>query len=414
LQIKLCNDYLRFTKATIQICIILKKCFLSIFIFRLVQPPVIFTKSDSVKKRFLFFAEMKSSPFEVAPSYLTKHDIVYRSPTVLEAEGFPMGNGNMGGMIWNHDNGIEMQINKNDLWTTAYAQRRDNSILKHAARLKIDFGAPVFSWIHMKDFNGRLCMQNGEASYSANTAYSSTKIRTWLAQGKNVWVLECENNPNAAFMQGNMVTTVTLERIGSRAFAGWYGGWFPKDAAVGIGDTRLEIKGKDLVLKESGDGLNFVVACRLSNTSSDPAVISSHRGELKTNGTKMTVLLSVVTDKESDDPEKAAIALLDDAEKETITKLREEKDQWYRGFWSNSFVKLGNDYLENIYYLRRYLMAAGSQGQYPVAFNGGLWRWNRDVLNWITPHHWNTQQQYWGLCAQNDCQLMLPYPGYLL
>ena len=61
------------------------------------------------------------------------------------------------------------------------------------------------------------------------------------------------------------------------------------------------------------------------------------------------------------------------------------------------------------YYLRRYLMAAGSQGEFPVAFNGGLWRWNRDVLNWVTPHHWNTQQQYWGLCAQNDCQLMLPY-----
>lgn len=54
-------------------------------------------------------------------------------------------------------------------------------------------------------------------------------------------------------------------------------------------------------------------------------------------------------------------------------------------------------------------MAAGSQGEFPVAFNGGLWRWNRDVLNWGAPHHWNQQQEYWGLCAQNDCQLMLPY-----
>jgi hypothetical protein len=42
-------------------------------------------------------------------------------------------------------------------------------------------------------------------------------------------------------------------------------------------------------------------------------------------------------------------------------------------------------------------------------FNGGLWTWNHDVRNWVTPHHWNTQQQYWGLCPQNDCQLMLPY-----
>jgi hypothetical protein len=30
-------------------------------------------------------------------------------------------------------------------------------------------------------------------------------------------------------------------------------------------------------------------------------------------------------------------------------------------------------------------------------------------MNWVTSHHWNTQQQYWGIAAQNDTQLMLPY-----
>ena len=54
-------------------------------------------------------------------------------------------------------------------------------------------------------------------------------------------------------------------------------------------------------------------------------------------------------------------------------------------------------------------MSAGSRGEFPLAFNGGLWRWNRDVLNWGTPHHWNQQQEYWGLCAQNDWRLMKPY-----
>ena len=47
-----------------------------------------------------------------------------------------MGNGNMGGMIWNHDNGIELQINKNDLWTDLRADEGNTSILKHAVRLK--------------------------------------------------------------------------------------------------------------------------------------------------------------------------------------------------------------------------------------------------------------------------------------
>lgn len=111
------------------------------------------------------YLKMQSAPFEVDDDYLSKHDIVYFSPTQLEAEGFPMGNGDIGGMVWNHDNGIELQINKNDLWTKAQPEEYGMSLLKHAARLKIDFGAPVFSWMHLEEFEGRLSLANAENTY---------------------------------------------------------------------------------------------------------------------------------------------------------------------------------------------------------------------------------------------------------
>ena len=353
--------------------------------------------------------DMKSSPFKVSGSYLSKHDIIFQAPTDLEAEGFPMGNGNMGGMIWNHENGIEIQINKNDLWSAPIPQENDVSILKHAARLKIDFGAPVFSWIHLGNFTGRLSLSDGEVTYKATSGFANTKINTWLAQDKNVWVVECKNLPIKDFTKGKLTTTISLERIGSRSFTGWYGGGFPKNEKISLGNANTIIKGKDLVLHENTDGLDFVVACRVINAPTKPTIIGRHRGEHKTNSPEFTILVSVVTSKESNTPERDAIALLDGVEKQTIANLKQEKNNWYNRFWSNSFVKLGNDYLENIYYMRRYLMASGSQGPYPIAFNGGLWRWNRDVINWGTPHHWNTQQQYWGLAAQNDLQLMAPY-----
>lgn len=353
--------------------------------------------------------DMRSSPFKVTDSYLSRHDIIFQAPTDLEAEGFPMGNGNLGGMIWNHDNGIEIQINKNDLWSAPIPEESDMSILKHAARLKIDFGAPVFSWIHLGDFTGRLSLSNGEATYKASSGIASTQINTWLAHGKNVWVIECKNLPLKDFTTDKLTTTISLERVGSRSFTGWYGGGFPKNEKISLGNANTIIQEEDLILRENTDGLNFVVALRVIDASTRPAIIGSHRGELKTDSPELTILVSVVTSKESNSPQRDAIALLDSVEKQTIADLKQEKDNWYHKFWSNSFVKLGNDYLENIYYMRRYLMAAGSQGPYPIAFNGGLWRWNRDVINWGTPHHWNTQQQYWGLAAQNDLQLMTPY-----
>lgn len=355
------------------------------------------------------YLKMESSPFHVNENYLARHDIVYLSPTQLEAEGFPMGNGNVGGMVWNHDNGIELQINKNDLWTDLLPEEYNTSILRHAARLKIDFGLPVFSWIHLNRFEGRLSLQKAETCYNAETAYAKTHIRTWLAHGRNVWVVECENLPDEVLAGGKSTATVSLERLGSRAFAGWYSGYFPKNTAVGVGNTQTLVDGQDMIIEEKGDGLHFAVACRVLQGQETPKSVNKHRIEQRTQQHKFTVLVSVVTDCEQVDPVTAARQLLDEAETVGVETLKEEKDRWWRNFWSNAFMKLGNDYLENIYYLRRYLMAAGSQGEFPVAFNGGLWRWNRDVMNWVSPHHWNTQQQYWGLCAQNDCQLMLPY-----
>lgn len=156
-----------------------------------------------------------------------------------------------------------------------YPQSGGNTaILKHAARIKVDFGFPVFSRIHLKDFEGRLSLQTGEVTYSANTGYSSVKINTRLAHGSNVWVIVCENIPNTAFIQGHPAR-VSLERMGSRAFASRHGGRFPKDVTIGIGDTRASVKGKDILLEEKGDGPGFVIACRVTESLS-PTVINSH------------------------------------------------------------------------------------------------------------------------------------------
>jgi alpha-L-fucosidase 2 len=352
---------------------------------------------------------MKSASFTVDRSYMARHDIVYLAPMQLEAEGFPMGNGDMGGMIWTHDNGVELQIQKNDVWSNP--EEGGSRVPRHCARVSVDFGLPVFSWIHhLNDFEGRLVLRKGEAWFSAKTGFAQSTVGSWLAHDRNVWVIQCANSFKPAFLEnGKTCARIALERVGSRAFGGWYAGGFPRDPAAGLGDTKSETKGGDLFLEERGDGMHFVVACRILGGNGQALRINNHRVEGFSDATNFTVLVSVATAEDAADPRAAALALLDGAQRDTVPALKQAKDDWFTRFWSRSFVKLGDDYLENIYYLRRYLMGAGSRGKYPVVFNGGLWRWNRDVVNWITPHHWNTQQQYWGLCAQNDCDLMRPY-----
>jgi alpha-L-fucosidase 2 len=359
-------------------------------------------------------ADLRSTPFTVDPLYMLRHDIVYQAPMQLEAEGFPLGNGDMGGLIWTHDNGIELQIQKNDVWSDAGDEQETPggmAVPRHCARVKIDFGLPVFAWIEeLNDFEGRLSLARGEASFQAKSGYATTSIRSWLAQDRNVWVIQCENAFDAkSVADGKSLASVSLERVGSRAFGGWYAGGFSRNPESGTGGTQTAIQGRDIVVEQNGAGMHFVVACRILGANGTPSRINNHRVVGCTDDSKFTVLISVATKDDAADPRKEAIALLERSERDTVAKLKAQKDAWFAGFWAKSFVKLGDDYLENIYYLRRYLMGSGSRGKYPVIFNGGLWRWNRDVTNWVTPHHWNTQQQYWGLCAQNDCDLMLPY-----
>jgi N-acetyl-beta-hexosaminidase len=359
-------------------------------------------------------AAFAAQPFRVDPSYLRRHDVVYQAPMQLECEGFPLGNGGMGGLIWTHDNGVELQINKNDVWSGPEegAGAPDSlAVPRHCARVKVDFGMPVFSWTHLvNDFEGRFSLANGEASFRARTGFATTQVRSWLPQERNVWVIECDNTWAERFVaDAKSVARVTVERLGSRAFGGWYSGGFPRDPASGLGSTTTAVQAADLILEEAGDGMRFAVACRILGGKNRPLRLNNHAVEGCTDSPRFTVLVSVATRDDNANPRQAAVALLDRAERDTVEKMRAAKDEWFARFWAQSFVKLGNDYLENIYYLRRYLMGVGSRGKYPVVFNGGLWRWNRDVVNWITPHHWNTQQQYWGLCVQDDCDLMRPY-----
>ena len=347
--------------------------------------------------------------FTVDSDYLDRHDIVYNTPAYEGFEGLPLGNGDLGGLVWNTNTGFEFQINKNDLFDVT--NEESSATLRNGVRLNIDLGAPGFEWIYLDDFKGRLSLKNAEASFDAQTPFMSNHLNTWVAQEKNLWFIHLKSHSKDALKDGTKLR-VSLERWGSRTFPGWYG-HFSKDTKSGLSQTQSFVMGNDIILLATYGNLKFAVACRIMGEESVPAIVSSNKSTLESlhaaSDRDVTLMLSFVTSNESADPMASAIALLNKVDGKSISIEKSLHRKAWSRFWDQSFVHLGNDYIENIYYLRRYLMGSSSRGKFPVMFNGGIWTWNRDVRNWVTPHHWNTQQQYWGLAAQNDCELMLPY-----
>lgn len=345
---------------------------------------------------------------QVADDYLDRHDIVYLEPEMDSFNGFPLGNGDLGGMLWFTDEGLELQLNKVNLYDRP---AHDRMTLRSAGRLKIDFGVPCYSYMHLADFEARLSLRQADVDISSSTAFADTRVTSWVDATSNVWIIDCRAGYKAPLSSG-AVNRISLERWGSRTFGGWYGAREGNPAA-GLGMAKAVGRGRDLVLEEQFEGgLRFAVACRLLGSQPGIQQLSDRACEFVTpldTVQSYTVLVSIATSDEADDPVREAIALLDRAEARTIVGLHEEHVGWWKHFWSKSFVHLEDDYLENIYYMRRYLMGSGSRGKYPLPFNGGLWTTNYDHRQWVTPHHWNTQESYWGLASQHDCDLMRPY-----
>ena len=346
--------------------------------------------------------------FSVDSNYLRRHDIVYLDPDYEGYNAFPLGNGDMGGMIWTTENGLELQINKINL----YDRPAPGQVaLKSAGRLSIDFGVPCNDYIYLSDFENRLSLFDARMKQRSETAFISTQINSWVDANSNVWVIECEANYKNGCTDGSDIE-ISLERWGSRHFGDWYNSR-EKDVATGLGKTNSLIEGNNIVINDTlSGGLNFSLACRIVNGKSNAVIRNNHKVQFVKNGernNKFYIILSLVTSDEDVNPSKKAISLLNKFVETGIDRVYENHIKNWHSFWDKSFVKIENDYAENIYYLRRYLAASSSRGKYPVPFNGGLWVWNRDHRQWITSVHWNTQQSYWGLAEQNDPELLKPY-----
>lgn len=349
-----------------------------------------------------------SSLFKIDDNYLSQHDIVYLEPEFDSFNGFPLGNGDLGGMLWFTNEGITLQINKIDLYDKPANGRMT---LRSAGRLNVNLGVPCYSYMHLADFEARLSLQNADLKIKSSTPFADTEITSWVDANSNVWVIDCQADYKKTLPSG-AVNRISLERWGSCDFGGWYGSR-DRDVANGLGTAKVNRQENDIILEEKFEGgLHFTIACRVLKTPTEILRVSDRESSMITplsSKQKYKILISVVSSNDSDNPTQEAISLLDKAEVKTLTAFRKEHLSWWTHFWSKSFVHLADNYLENIYYIRRYLMGSSSRGKYPVPFNGGLWTTNYDHRQWATPHHWNTQESYWGLAVQNDCDLLRPY-----
>ncbi len=109
--------------------------------------------------------------------------------------------------------------------------------------------------------------------------------------------------------------------------------------------------------------------------------------------------------------------------------LKEQSEKFWADFWEQTYVidhNPASDYIENLYYLAKYILACGMYGKYPFHFITGVFRNNgdnglegdigdkriignklRNTLRWSVAYWWYNQRNIYGWQNSSGCSNIL-------
>ncbi|MEV8517963.1 carbohydrate-binding protein [Dactylosporangium sp. NPDC051484] len=325
--------------------------------------------------------------------YLSKHDVVYNSPQTNPLYGLTVGNGKTGAMVWNQ-NGLTMQVSNVDLSEqSAYAA----GLVNLNTSPGLDTGYTTYQQ--------RLSLYDGTLS----TKYDNNRTVTVLGvPGSEVMGIHVDDSrtglgtttldlsmwdPNSVTNSGDVPNLTTWKTVGTF-----------NDATVagfsrGIGDPN---------------GFGYTFAATVEGASFTTQVLNGTQVRLNiTPSSSYTIWYTAASRKNSPNQDSVAQARSQlTAAKNTgyAANLNNYRNFWH-AFWAKSFVQYSGaagtgDYLENVYYLATYMIAAGGYGNYPFHFINGVFRATQDNTKWSNGYwYWNQRDVYNSMLASNHVDL---------
>ncbi|MER7279363.1 carbohydrate-binding protein [Dactylosporangium sp. NPDC000244] len=325
--------------------------------------------------------------------YLSKHDVVYNSPQTNPLYGLTVGNGRTGAMVWN-GNGLTMQVSNVDASEqSAYAA----GLVNLNTNPGLDTGYTTFQQ--------RLSLYDG----TLTTKYDSNRTVTVLGvPGSEAMGIHVEDSRT-----GLGTTTLDLSM--------WDPATVTNSADVPNLDTWKQIStfadasaaGFSRGQSDPG-GFGYTLAATVEGAAYTTQVTGGRQVRLTITPTASYTIwftaASRVNAPNRDSVAQARSQLAAARSAGYLTTLNNYRSFWH-AFWAKSFVQYGGaagtgDYLENVYYLATYMIAAGGHGTYPFHFINGVFRATQDTTKWSNGYwYWNQRDVYNSLLASNHVDL---------
>ncbi len=316
---------------------------------------------------------------------ISHNDVVYQFPAREGWEGLPLGNGTLGAQVWQPE-GLMFQLN------TPLSGVYGGAL----CRLQVRSVAPVLAG--MKTYRQRLSLYEATLFTEISSDAGKVAAQCFIPADSDALVARYEDTRQTG---GQGLVELETWRPAAEHTA---------TAGVAVVTDTLKVQG------EPDYRFALALAVEGAPASLEQTSLQVKTSRLRIQGPRFTLWLALA---QTRDPEADVAAQAQERlaalRARGLEAVRKAHADWWARFWDNSFIRLTSDdgvadYLANLWYMHIYAMGAGSRGEVPPKFNGGLWTDNRDEREWGPAYwHWNTQETYWPLFAANHLELHQPY-----
>lgn len=353
--------------------------------------------------------------------YLSQHDLVYLSPPLHGWEGLPVGDGEAGTILWNPPDQLMFQVNHSSLWDDVPAGAKpdefcgscaegNRSSNKHAARIEIQPGLPMFDWRYLEDYEARLNLHGAQVELRSSGALGSAQLRVLESHPHRVLMVEYQDRTAVAAPR-----KVLLERFASRSFGSWYAR-LVEQPGIGLTGTASGQQGREFWITKKLGSLSFAVAVHFESRRGEFALAALNDYQCAAESepvteSSFTLFLAVAHSDETSDPLALARQRVRKAAADGAARVAAaHRDDW-GDQWPMAFLDLPEDrYYENLWNIIDYSNLSSRRGLEPPFFINSLWAWERDVQAWAGSYYqWNMWSPNFPLYPSGRVNLLKPY-----
>ncbi len=311
--------------------------------------------------------------------------------------GLLIGNGDVNALIYSEGGDLKLMLTKNDVWDARLDSKLDPPLptLKLIKSLAAQ-GPTIYG-------NRSIILEKG-STWKGPDSYHAHPYPCPRACGR----LVLGNRPGPARLDiGRAVARVTNSvsdepRAEIRALAGRNVFLINSQSAAELQPVR------SADIPQNTSGSHQDVAWLAQEIPGDPdwpgmnfAVALASRGDLKA--------VAIVTSRESDDPQAAAVELARSTLQDDTAELVQSHEAIWTKFWSASGIDIDDPVLRDIWYRNLYFLRCVSK---PGSISPGLFAsLINDSPAWHGDYHtnYNIQATFWGAFASNHTELTEPY-----